>query len=111
MAEINKMFLPSTVRNKVISPLRNYQKKSISNRRTDNSPDQETFALPASMKRKGIRGRTVNSKLLPQTHDDLVRIDDNTQYRTVDMVSSSNHGGVKVGAQVMTDQSALRNRL
>lgn len=89
MAEINRMFLPSTVRSRVISPLRSYQKKGvISDSRNGISPERANLELPASMKRKGIRGRTINNRILAKTHEDLVRVDDNTKYKTIDVGAS-----------------------
>ena len=49
MAEVHKMFLPATVRNVVVSPLRGFHKKRFSERRTGTSPVHQNSQLPASM--------------------------------------------------------------
>ena len=91
MAEVHKMFLPATVRNKVMSPVRGAQKRPIPDKRNITIQDQDFQDLPASMMRKGLRGRTLDTNtraLQPQAYYEPIHMEDRSKYRTVDMGAS-----------------------
>ena len=83
MAEIHKMFLPATIRNRVISPIKGVKRNALSVKRTGTSPVPQNPHLPASMKRRGIRGKTFCNNT--HTYVEPVKIDDCTKYKTVEV--------------------------